>query len=272
METSLAPAVDVRRRNNVTVSGLPDARPIVFVHGFGCSQEMWRYVAPAFAGDHHIVLFDLVGAGKSDLTAYVPGKYDSLHGYADDLLEILDALDLRDALIVGHSVSAMIAILAANRDPSRIGALVLLGPSPRYINTPGYVGGFEQADIDALLDSIDANYLGWSETMAPIIMGNLDRPELGVELTESFCATDPVIARHFARVTFLSDNRRDLADVTVPTLIVQCESDVIAPLEVGEYVHAAIPGSVLRVIPVSGHCPHLSGPDEVIAAIRSFEA
>lgn len=265
-----APTIDVLKRNNVVVSGVPDGRPIVLVHGYGCSQAMWRYVAPEFEHDHLVVRFDLVGAGGSDLSAYAPGKYDSLHGYADDLLEILEELDVSDAVVVGHSVSAMIAVLAANRDSSRIGALVLLGPSPRYVDADGYSGGFSQEAIDGLLDQLDANHLGWSRAMAPAIMGNPDRPELGDELTASFCATDPEIARHFARVTFLSDNRRDLADVRVPTLVVQTRDDVIAPTAVGRYVHEAIPGSAYVEIPVTGHVPHLSGPSEVVAAIRGF--
>ncbi|WP_395638130.1 alpha/beta fold hydrolase [Pseudolysinimonas sp.] len=270
METPAPALSDVLHRNNVTVSGVSGARPIVFAHGFGCSQVMWRHVAPAFESDHLVVLFDSVGSGESDLSAYRPGKYDSLEGYAADLLEILEALDLRNAVIVGHSVSAMVAVLAANRDSSRIGRLVLLGPSPRYIDTPDYRGGFSREDIHGLLDALDANYFGWSKTMAPVIMGNPDRAELGEELTESFCATDPAIARHFAHVTFLSDTRRDLAGVSVPTLVIQTENDVIAPLEVGRFVHESIPRSVFRIIPVSGHMPHLSGPAEVIAAIREF--
>jgi sigma-B regulation protein RsbQ len=263
--------IDVLRRNNVAVSGEPDGRPIVFVHGYGCSQVMWRLVAPAFESDHRVVLLDLVGAGASDRAAYSPGKYDALDGYADDLLEVLDELEVRDALVVGHSVSAMIAVLAANRDASRIGGLVLLGPSPRYLDDAGYTGGFTQEAIEGLLDQLDANHFGWSQAMAPAIMGNPDRPELGQELTESFCATDPEIARHFARVTFLSDNRDDLPEVRVPTLVVQTRDDVIAPTAVGQYVHAAIPGASYVEIPVSGHVPHLSGPGEVIAAIRAFE-
>ena len=272
METPAPPAVDVIRRNNVVVSGVPGGRPMVFAHGFGCSQEMWRHVAPAFEADHQVVLFDSVGAGGSDLAAYDAGKYDSLQGYASDVLDILDALDLHDTVFVGHSVSGMVGVLAANRDPSRIGALVLVGPSPRYIDTDGYVGGFSTSDIDDLLDTLDANYLGWSQAMAPVIAGNPDRPEFGDELTSSFCSTDPTVARHFARVTFLSDNRVDLAQVTVPTLIVQSAEDVIAPRSVGEYVHASIPGSRLEVLPVSGHAPHLSDPDEVTRAIRTFLA
>jgi sigma-B regulation protein RsbQ len=261
-------AQDVLVRNNVVVRG--EGRPMVFAHGFGCSQAMWRYVAPRFETDHRVVTFDYVGAGGSDLSTYRPGKYDSLEGYATDVLEILEALDLHDVVFVGHSVSTMVGVLAANRDPSRFGALVLVSPSPRYIDDGDYVGGFQQQDIDDLLDSLDANYVGWSETMAPVIMGNPDRPDLGQELTDSFCRYDPTVARQFARVTFLSDHRRDLADVTVPTLVVQCEDDLIAPMTVGRYVHEHIPGSVLTVMPVSGHVPNLSAPSEVTAAIRGF--
>ncbi len=260
----------VRARNSVAVSGLLGARPMLFAHGFGCSQEMWRFVAPRFEADHQVVLFDHVGAGRSDLAAYDRRKYDSLHGYADDVLEIMDALDLEDVVYVGHSVSAMIGVLAAARQPSRFGALVLVSPSPRYVDDDGYSGGFGQADIDALLDTLDANYLGWSSRIAPLIIGNPDRPELGAEMTESFCRTDPAIARHFARVTFLSDNRRDLRDVSVPTLVVQCREDLIAPQAVGEFVHREIPGSTFTVLDATGHCPNLSAPDEVVAAIRSF--
>jgi sigma-B regulation protein RsbQ len=266
----LAATRDVLRRNNVIVTGNPDGRPLVFAHGFGCSQEAWNLVAPHFERDYQVVLFDHVGAGGSDLTAYDRGKYDSLHGYADDLLEILDTLRLDDVVVVGHSVSAMIGVLAANHDPSRFGALILVGPSPRYVNDGEYQGGFERADIEALLDALDANYLGWSAVTAPMIMGNPDRPEFGDRLTASFCSTNPEIARHFAHVTFLSDNRSDLARVTVPTLVMQCTDDVIAPRVVGEYVHHSIPGSTLTVLAATGHIPILSGPSEVIAAIRDY--
>jgi sigma-B regulation protein RsbQ len=260
----------IRSRNNVRESGSPDARPLVFVHGFGCSQEMWRDVAPAFETDHRVITFDQVGAGGSDLAAYDRGKYDSLHGYAADLLEILAELDLRDAVIVGHSVSAMTAVLAAGRDSSRIGALVLIGPSPHYLNEPGYTGGFSREDIDSLLDALDANYFGWSQSMAPVIMGTGNDIALQAELTDSFCTTDPDIARHFARVTFLSDNRRDLDRVTLPTLILQCKDDPIAPEAVGEYVHARIAGSALTVLDATGHCPHLSAPGLVVRELREF--
>ncbi|WP_286279297.1 alpha/beta fold hydrolase [Naasia aerilata] len=245
---------------------------MLFAHGFGCSQEMWRTVTPHFEDDHRVILFDAVGAGRSDLTAYDAGKYDSLDGYADDVLGIVEALDLHDVVFVGHSVSAMVGVLAANRAPERFAALILVGPSPRYIDEPGYTGGFSQTDIDGLLDALDANYLGWSSTMAPVIVGNADRPELGEELTSSFCSTDPAIASQFARVTFLSDNRRDLAAVTTPTLVLQCSEDPIAPLPVGHYVHEHIPGSLLVVLRATGHCPNMSDPDELAREIRSFLA
>ncbi|MET0975478.1 MAG: alpha/beta hydrolase [Leifsonia sp.] len=261
---------DVSRRNNVKITGNPAGRPIVFAHGFGCSQEMWRLVAPAFEQDYRVVLFDHVGAGDSDISAYDKSKYDSLHGYADDVLEILADLDLGDAVYVGHSVSAMVGVLAATRDPARFGALVLVGPSPRYVDDVDYTGGFAQDDIDALLDSLDANYLGWSSAMAPVIMGNSDQPQLGDELTASFCRIDPAIARHFARVTFTSDNRDDLADVVTPTLVLQCNDDVIAPRAVGEFVHREIRDSRLVVLAATGHCPNLSSPGEVVQEIQRF--
>jgi sigma-B regulation protein RsbQ len=261
---------DALRRNNVTVSGAADGRAMIFAHGFGCSQATWDLVAPHFEADHKVILFDHVGAGGSDTSAYDPGKYDSLHGYAEDVLEILETLNVTDVVFVGHSVSAMIGILAANRDSSRFGALVLVGPSPRYVNDGAYRGGFEPDDIASLLDSLDSNYLGWSRAMAPVIMGNPQRPELGDRLTASFCAIDPEIARHFAHVTFLSDNRADLPLVTVPTLVLQCSADAIAPVEVGRYMHAAIEGSTLSVLEATGHVPILSAPDEVVAQIRGY--
>lgn len=264
--------MDVLRRNNVRLSGVPGAQPIVFAHGFGCDQNMWRHVAPAFEDRYRIVLFDHVGAGGSELAAYSRARYASLDGYARDVLEIARALELREIVFVGHSVSAMIGLLAANEEPERFDRLVLVGPSPRYVDDDGYVGGFTREDIEALLRSLESNYLGWSSAMAPVIMGNADRPELGEELTNSFCRTDPAIAQHFARVTFLSDNREDLPRVRVPTLILQCMDDAIAPLEVGEYVHRSIPESELVVLRATGHCPNLSAPGETVAAIESFLA
>ena len=262
--------MDVLVRNNVRVAGDPAGRPMVFSHGFGCDQSMWRLVTPAFEDDHRIVLFDHVGAGGSVLEAYDRERYDDLRGYADDVLEILQELDLRDVVFVGHSVSAVVGILAANMEPERFGALVLVGPSPRYVDDDAYVGGFTREDIEGLLESLDDNYLGWAAAMGPVITANADRPEIGDELTNAFCRTDPEIARHFARVTFLSDNRDDLAQVRVPTLVLQCAEDVIAPVAVGRYVHHAIPGSQFVELSATGHCPHLSAPEETAAAIGAF--
>ena len=262
--------MSVLRRNNVTLRGRPDGQPLVLAHGFGCDQNMWRYVVPAFEDDHRVVLFDHVGAGGSDLSAYDHERYGTLDGYAQDVLELCAELDLHDVVFVGHSVSAMIGVLAAKAEPERFAKLVLVSPSPRYLDDEGYVGGFAPDDIDELLESLESNHLGWSTAMGPVIMGNPDRPELGAELTESFCRTDPIIARHFARVTFLSDNRADLADLAVPTLVLQCSSDAIAPMAVGEFVHATLPDSTLVVLRATGHCPNLSAPEETVAAMRSF--
>jgi sigma-B regulation protein RsbQ len=246
---------------------------MVFAHGFGCDQTMWARVAPQFEATHRVVLFDHVGAGGSDASAYRPQRYGSLTAYARDALELLAELDLRDAVFVGHSVSAMIGVLAANLDAEgRIGALVLVGPSPRYLDDPGggYVGGFTREDIDGLLENMATDYLGWSSVMAPAIMGTPDQPELGDELTASFCRVDPDIARDFARVTFLSDNRADLSRVDRPTLILQCRDDVIAPMAVGEHVRDQIAGSRFTVLDAVGHCPHVSAPAATVAAIREF--
>jgi len=262
--------MDVRTRNNIRELGPPSGQPIVFAHGFGCDQSMWSDVAPAFARAYRVVLFDHVGAGGSDLTAYEPAKYATLQGYADDVVDLCRALDLERAIFVGHSVSAMVGVLAAAAAPDLFDKLVLIGPSPRYVDDGDYVGGFSEQDIDELLESLDANYLGWSSVMAPVIMGNPDRPELGRRLTESFCRTDPAIARDFARVTFRSDNREDLAGVTVPTLILQCSHDPIAPTQVGAYVHEHISGSILTLLEATGHCPNVSAPEETVEAIRAF--
>lgn len=261
--------VDVTRRNNVRVRGR-GRQPMVFAHGFGCDQNMWRLVVPAFDDSHRVVLFDHVGAGQSDASAYDRQKYAALDGYAADVLDICRALELTDVVFVGHSVSAMIGVLAAKQDPGRFRALVLVGPSPRYIDDDGYAGGFSRQDIEGLLSSLDSNYLGWSSAMAPVIMGTPDRPELGAELTNSFCRADPEIAAHFARVTFFSDNRQDLGHVRTPTLILQCSDDVIAPYAVGEYVHRHMPASQLVVMEATGHCPNLSAPAETIGAIKAF--
>jgi len=257
------------QRNNVTVRGSGE-RSIVFAHGFGCDQNMWRLVAPAFEQQFRTVLFDHVGAGHSDLAAYDYDKYSDLSGYADDLVEIVRELGLKNAIFVGHSVSGMIGLLAANKAPGLFEKLVLVGPSPRYIDDDGYVGGFESQQIEELLEFLADNHLGWSATMAPAIMGNPDRPELGEELAASFCTTDPKIAAHFARVTFTSDNRADLEACTIPCLILQCSDDIIAPLAVGDYLQERLAGSTLKVMKATGHCPNLSAPVEVIEAMRSF--
>jgi sigma-B regulation protein RsbQ len=257
------------KRNNVQVLGR-GPQTMLLAHGYGCDQTMWRHLVPAFENDFRIILFDYVGHGKSDASAFDRDRYGTLAGYADDVLSICEALAVRDAVFVGHSVSAMIGILAAQKNPSRFSSLVLIGPSPRYVNEGDYVGGFTREDIDGLLDFLDANHLGWSSTMAPVIMGNPDRPELARELEHSFCLTHPGIAKHFARVTFLSDNRADLAKVTQPCLILQCSNDAIAPQGVGEYVHSQIPNSELTLLSAVGHCPHLSDPQGTILAIRAF--
>ena len=245
---------------------------MIFAHGFGCDQNMWRFVAPAFEADHRVILFDHVGAGASELEAYDPQRYGDLGGYADDVVEICEALDLADAVFVGHSVSSMVGVLASARAPSRIGSLVLVGPSPRYIDDEGYRGGFSHEDIEELLASLNSNFLGWSSAMAPAIMGNADRPELGEELTNSFCRTDPEIAAQFARTTFLSDNRADLGRVRTPALVLQCSDDVIAPEAVGEYVHAQLADSSYVLLDATGHCPNLSAPEETVSAIKTFLA
>lgn len=262
--------VDVIKRNNVKVFGR-GSQPMIFAHGFGCDQNMWRFITPAFEDDYRIVLFDYVGSGRSDLRAYDAQRYGTLAGYADDLLDVCRVLDLRHAVVVAHSVSGIVAVLAAKREPERFARLVLIGPSPRYINdAPDYVGGFERDDVAGLLETMEKNYIGWANHLAPAIMANADRPELANELAESFCSTDPVIARRFAEVTFLSDNRADLADLAIPSLILQCSADIIAPLEVGEYVHRRLSLSTLRVMQATGHCPHMSHPEETIHEMKQY--
>ncbi len=257
------------KRTNVTVKG-SGPQPIISAHGYGCDQNMWRFISPAFEERYKVILFDHVGAGRSDLTAYSRSRYSSLKGYADDVLELCRELGLTNAVFVGHSVSAMIGVLAAVAEPERFDKLVLVGPSPCYINDGDYVGGFSRGDIDGLLDSLDSNYLGWSSAMAPVIMGNPDRPELGQELTNSFCRTDPEIAKHFAHVTFLSDNRADLPKVKTRSLVLQCSEDVIAPEVVGRYVHRNLANSQFVKLQATGHCPNLSAPEETLAAMKLF--
>lgn len=262
--------MNVGLRNNVVLSGKDDRPVMLFAHGFGCDQNMWRFVAPAFAEDFQTLLFDHVGAGKSDLSAYSKEKYRDLQGYADDIIEIGKEYGLEDAVFVGHSVSAMIGVMAAAKVPGMFKSLVLVAPSPCYLNDEDYHGGFTRDEIGELLDSLDSNHFGWSMTMAPMIMGNPDREELGAELAKSFCRTDPEIAKDFARTTFLSDCRGILGNTDIPSLILQCSDDIIAPISVGEYLHARMKNSTLVVMNATGHCPNLSAPDETIAAMKSF--
>ncbi len=256
-------------RNNVRIFGKGE-QPMLFAHGFGCDQNMWRYVYPAFADEYRIVLFDYVGSGKSDLRAYNAERYSTLNGYAEDMLDVIEALNLKNIVLVGHSVSSMIGLIAAIKRPELFQKLVFVGPSPRYINDTNYVGGFEQRDVEELLDTMDKNYIGWANFLGAAAMKNPERPELAAELTESFCSTDPVMARRFAEATFYSDNRADLPKLRVPSLILQCTDDLIAPLAVGEYMYRHVPNSTLRVVEATGHCPHLSAPEETIAVIKEY--
>lgn len=259
----------VLARNHVKVFG-KGTRPILFAHGFGCDQNMWRFITPAFEDDFKIVLFDYVGSGKSDVTAYNKERYSSLEGYAQDVLDICSALSLQDVIFVGHSVSSMIGLLAAIADPGYFSKIIMVGPSPCYINDDSYLGGFDRKDIEGLLETMEKNYIGWANFLAPSLMANSDRPELGQELTDSFCSTDPVIARQFAEVTFFSDNRKDLNKLIIPSLIIQCSDDIIAPLQVGEYLANNLPYSTLKVLKATGHCPHMSAPEETIDVMNEF--
>jgi sigma-B regulation protein RsbQ len=263
-------STDILKRNNVKVSGR-GTRPMLFAHGFGCDQNMWRFVAPAFEEDYRVVLFDYVGSGRSDLRAYDPRRYSTLEGYAQDVLDVCAALRLRDVVFVGHSVSSVVGLLASIREPRLFSRVVMVGPSPCYIDDPpDYRGGFARADIEGLLDLMEHNYIGWANFLAPVGAQNPGRPELARELEESFCSTDPRVARRFAEATFLSDNRADLPRVRVPSLIMQCSEDAIAPAEVGEYLSRHLPHSTLRVLEATGHCPHMSHPEETVRVIKEY--
>lgn len=261
----------ILKRNNITISGKGE-QPMLFAHGFGCDKNVWRYITPAFEEDYKIILFDYVGSGNSDLKSYDKERYNSLEGYAQDVLEICEELKLQDVIFVGHSSSSMIGLLAAKEDPEYFASIIFIGPSPRYINDieNNYIGGFERKDIEDLFEVMESNYLGWSKAMAPAIMGNPDRPELGEELTNNFCATDPDVANQFAKVTFLSDNRNDLKVIKIPTLTLQCSEDIIAPLSVGEFIKNNMAGNTLKVMKATGHCPHLSAPEETINLMKEF--
>ena len=256
-------------RNNVRWSR-SEGPPLIFAHGYGCDQAMWRHIEPCFEGSHRTILYDLTGCGKSEVSAYDFERHATLEGHADDLLEICRELGVNGATVVSHSVGCTIATLASLRAPDIISKMIMVCPSPSFINEGSYVGGFTRADIDELLEFLDSNFLGWSRHMAPVLMGAPERPELAEELRNSFCQTDPEVAKHFAAVTFLADHREEFARLQSPALIVQCSRDTLAPVGVGEWLHRAIKGSKLAIIDASGHCPHLSAPEMTLAAIAPF--
>ena len=244
---------------------------MLFVHGFGCDQNMWRFVTPSFRDDYKIVLMDYVGSGKSDLSAYNSERYSDLNGYAQDVLEVCGSLELKRVIAVGHSVSAITCLLAAIKAPELFDTLIFVAPSPRYLNDGSdYVGGFERRDIEELLATMEKNYIGWANFLAPMVMKNPGQPGLTEELTASFCSTDPKAAQDFARATFFSDNRADLPKLRAPSLILQCSEDLIAPLSVGEYMHRHMPNSKLEIMQATGHCPHMSAPEETVSLIKKF--
>lgn len=243
---------------------------MLFAHGFGCDQTMWRYVKPAFEDDFRVIVFDYMGAGKSDPAAYSENRYSTLNGYAEDVLEICEALDLQDVIFVGHSVSSMIGLLAAIKQPDHFSELILIAPSPRYINETGYVGGYEKSDVDQIINMIDKDYSGWANDVAPMVMKNPERPDLSDELARSFLSIKPDIARSFLIATFFSDNRKELLNLRKPSLIIQCEDDRVVPLEVGDYIHAHLEKSTLKILKASGHYPHLSHPQETIRAMKEY--
>ncbi|OKS87480.1 alpha/beta fold hydrolase [Mucilaginibacter polytrichastri] len=261
--------VDIIQRNNVSVTGCGD-QTMIFAHGFGCNQNVWLPVIQALESDFRCVLFDYVGAGNSDLSAYDKHKYATLDGYAKDVLDICEALAIEAPVFVGHSVSAMIGVRAALLKPGYFSKMIFVSPSPYYINDGEYIGGMEESDLLDLLSMMDNNYLGWSSAIAPLVMGNADKPELGEALTANFCSTDPNIAKEFARVTFLSDSRPDLQKLEVPNFTLQCSDDMLAPLAVGNYIYKHTANNTLTILEATGHCPHLSAPQETIEAIKSY--
>lgn len=256
-------------RNNVTILGQGD-QPLIFAHGFGCDQNMWRFITPAFMDKYKIILFDYVGSGNSDINAYSSEKYQSLQGYVQDLLDIIETLSLQNSIFVGHSISAMIGLLASIQHPDYFKKLIMIGPSPCYLNDDGYLGGFERSDIAELLDMMEMNFTGWASYMAPIAMSNPEQPALTQELKQTFIAADPIIAKEFAEVTFLSDHRSELPKVSVPSLIIQCSEDSIVPISVGDYLHQHLKNSTLQLMEAKGHYPHISHPNETIQCIADF--
>jgi sigma-B regulation protein RsbQ len=260
---------NILERNNVTIIG-EGKETLMFAHGFGCDQSAWKYIISAFSPDYKLILFDYVGSGNADHSAYDSLRYNSLNGYAEDIIEICKELKIENAVFIGHSVSCMIGVLVAIKNPTAFKKMVFIGPSPYYLNDQDYIGGFEKEDLDGLFKLMDDDYIAWSHSTAPAIMGKHNVPILGEELTESFCSMDPEIAKSFARVTFLSDNRKDLSYIPIESLTLQCSEDMIAPLEVGNYIKANTPNNKLVVLKATGHCPHMSAPEETIDAIKDF--
>ncbi|MGZ5245603.1 MAG: alpha/beta fold hydrolase [Flavitalea sp.] len=254
---------------NINISGNGSGF-MLFAHGFGCDQNMWRFLVPDFEKEFKIGLFDLMGCGKSDVSRYRPDRYNSLEGHTDDLIQICDALGLKNITLVAHSVSAMIGAMACIRRPDLFDQIIMVCPSPCYLDDEGYKGGFTKNDIENLLEQMENNYLGWATSMAPVIMNNSGELVFEEELSASFCRNNPEIAKQFARVTFLSDNRKDISNIITRTLIIQCSEDIVAPPEVGQYMCKRIPDNELVVLDVIGHCPHLSAPSETSRVMRSF--
>lgn len=261
--------MNVLKRNNVNIIGEGN-QVLLFAHGFGCDQNAWNYIKDSFTKDYKLVLFDFVGAGNSDTTSYNPEKYASLDGYVTDIIEICDAVKIKNVIFIGHSVSCMIGALAAIKRPDLFEKLIFIGPSPCYIKSGDYLGGFDQETIDTLLEVMEEDYISWAKSMAPSIMNTENGSELSTKLTDSFCSIDPDIAKQFAKVTFLSDNRKDLPLIPRESLTIQCSDDMIAPLFVGQYIKENTPNNTLKVIKAYGHCLHMSHPAETIAAINAF--
>jgi sigma-B regulation protein RsbQ len=266
--------MSVLQRHNVTRIGAGPGdgggRTLIFAHGYGCDQNVWQAVAGALAADHEVVLYDCAGCGDADPSAYDPVRHATLQGHADDLIAVCEAAQLDRPVLVAHSVGTMIGVLAARRRPDLFDSMVLIAPSPSYLNDGAYVGGFEREDIDSLLDTLESNHFGWARMMAPVVMGNPDRPELAGALGDSFCRMDSTVARHFARVTFLSDHRADLDDMPVPSLLLQCTDDDLAAPTVGQFLSRRMADSTLLQLTATGHCPHMSAPAEVIEALTVF--
>lgn len=268
METK-SRADQIIKRNNVNISG-QGQKVLVFAHGFGCDQYVWDEIAPFFETKYRVVLFDYVGSGRSDKAAYSEERYSTLHGYKQDLLDLCDALQLENIVFIGHSVSSMIGALAAIERPDLMKNLIMIGPSPHYLNEPGYEGGFDKADIEGMLEMMEVDFNKWAEFLAPLVMQNQERPRLIEDFERVLCSNDPVIARRFAKATFLADVRGELEKVKVPTLILQTREDAIAPQAVGEYVHGEIPDSEFKLMDATGHNPHMSHAEETIEKICEY--